>query len=283
VRKTILLIGASGSLGQAVSINLAKKEQYKLIRAGRSANANDELIDICDHDGASKLIKLLMPDVIINLATIFSQDFEESFTVNVGAVKNILNTVQQEQLSTRVILIGSAAEYGNVNDVDNPVSESQVLKPLTAYGLSKAWQTQLASYYFNQGVDVIVARIFNLLAPDVSEKLFAGRVYKQIKSIAQGKQDEIQIGPLSAIRDYISTKEAAEQLMLITEQGISGEIYHVASGRPISMQELLRNILEDNGLEKTPVKVNDGFSNHKGVDLKQIYADINKTNSLNKN
>jgi GDP-4-dehydro-6-deoxy-D-mannose reductase len=224
-----------------------------------------------------------MPDVIINLATIFSQDFEESFTVNVGAVKNILNTVQQEQLSTRVILIGSAAEYGNVNDVDNPVSESQVLKPLTAYGLSKAWQTQLANYYFNQGVDVIVARIFNLLAPDVSEKLFAGRVYKQIKSIAQGKQDEIQIGPLSAIRDYISTKEAAEQLMLITEQGISGEIYHVASGRPISMQELLRNILEDNGLEKTPVKVNDDFSNHKGVDLKQIYADINKTNSLNKN
>ena len=90
----------------------------------------------------------------------------------------------------------------------------------------------------------------------------------------------IEIGSLTAIRDYISTGDAATQLLAIATHGRSGEIYHVASGEPVSMREMLMRQLEKFKLDPSIVRESSGLSNHTGYDVPVIFADMTKTKQL---
>jgi GDP-4-dehydro-6-deoxy-D-mannose reductase len=69
---------------------------------------------------------------------------------------------------------------------------------------------------------VVVARVFNLDGIGIKERLFVGRLQKQIEEVLAGKKSVIELGSLSATRDYVSTDEAAKQLLAIAEQGFLG-------------------------------------------------------------
>jgi len=150
-------------------------------------------------------------------------------------------------------LIGSAAEYGVVRLEENPIREDRVLNPVSIYGLTKAWQTQLAGYYASSGVDVVVARVFNLDGPRLSERLFIGRLQKQIAEVLACQKTVIELGPLTAIRDYVSTDEAADQVLAIAEHGETGRVYHVASGLPVKMRDILVRYLSIHKLDASIV------------------------------
>jgi len=85
---------------------------------------------------------------------------------------------------------------------------------------------------------------------------------------------------LSAFRDYIAIEEACDLLITIGEKGESGQIYHVASGAPILMRDLLSNFLLRNNLSMNDVLEDLNYSNRQGFDVPIIYADMEKTNNL---
>ena len=134
--------------------------------------------------------------------------------------------------------------------------------------------------YAHRGLDVVVARIFNLWGAGLSSQLFAGRVDQQVRDVLAGKQARISVGSLSAIRDYISLAQAAEQIAAIAERGKSGQVYHVASGHPVSMRDLLIKRLTMDGLDYQIVDESQSNSSRVGYDVPAIYADISKTTAL---
>lgn len=282
--KKVLITGGSGALGRAVIARMDQIGGYQVITAGRQC-VNDSMAhmhcDVCNHEQLSAVFNQAEPDVVLHLAATFTGNLDEAYATNVAPAKHILDLVQRSRLNTRVILIGSAAEYGVIRRDENPVQESRVLAPVSIYGVSKAWQTQLVGLYRSRGLDVVCARIFNLYGPGVSGHLFAGRLRNQIDEVLAGKKSVIEIGPLTAIRDYISTEEAAIQLLAIAAHGESGEIYHVASGVPVTMREILMcQLVEKSGLDPSIVQESSSFSNHSGYDIPTIYADITKTKQL---
>jgi GDP-4-dehydro-6-deoxy-D-mannose reductase len=281
--KKVLITGGTGALGRAVIAQLNKQGDYQVIAAGRQ-NRNDLVshmfCDICNYEHLFTVFNQAKPDIVLHLAATFSGSLDEAFATNVEPARHILELVQENGLNTRVILIGSAAEYGIVKIEENPIQESRVLAPVSIYGVSKAWQTQLVGLYRNRGVDVICARIFNLYGPGVSGRLFAGRLRNQIDEVITGKRSVIECGPLTAIRDYLSTDEAAIQLLSIAMHGKAGEIYHVANGVPVSMREILMHQLEKAGLDPSIVKESTSLSNHSGYDVPAIYANVTKTKKL---
>ena len=281
--KKILLTGGTGALGRAVIALMNKSGGYQVLTASRQC-VNDSavhmLCDICNHEELSNVFDKAKPDIVLHLAATFCGNLDEAYATNVAPAKHILDLVQRNGLNTRVILIGSAAEYGIVRMDENPIQESRLLAPVSIYGLSKAWQTQLVGLYKSQGLDVVCARIFNLYGPGVSGRLFAGRLRNQIEEVLAGKKSVIEIGSLIAVRDYTSTDEAAIQLLAIAEYGRSGEIYHVASGVPVTTREILASQMENSGLDLSIVRESTGFSNHSGYDVPAIYADVTKTKEL---
>lgn len=277
---TVLVTGATGALGKAVTAYLNNKDGYKIVTTSRDGENADYQLNITDEVKLSEIINQVRPALILQLAATFTHDFEDAYAVNVEANRQLLEIVQQLQDETRVVLIGSAAEYGLIQPDENPIAEDHGLNPVSVYGLTKAWQSQLSGFYSSRGVDVVVARVFNLKGENLSDKLFIGRLQKQIDGVLSGEHSVIELGPLSATRDYISTEDAAQQLFDIAEFGESGNVYHVASGEPVVMRDILKTTLEEYDLDISIVREADEKSNRSGYDVPVIYADIKRTSQL---
>jgi len=277
---TVLVTGSSGSLGQAIIDRLNKAATYHIVATSRDGGDGYTQLDVCDTKQLTELICEIKPELILHLAATFDNDFDKAYAVNVDATKNILEAVLLSESNSRVLLVGSAAEYGVILPEENPVSEDHVLNPVSVYGLTKAWQTQLAGVYYARGVDVVVARVFNLYGDNVSERLFVGRLQKQIDDVLSGRKTVIELGSLSASRDYVSVDEAAAQIVTIAKSGESGQIYHVASGKVVVMRDMLLRLLKKNKLDVSIVRESEELSNRSGYDVPVIYADMTKASKL---
>lgn len=276
--KTVLVTGASGALGRAVCARLRERGQ-RVVTAGRS-EGNELRLDLTEPQQIQAVLASSQPDLILHLAASFAGDYAQAVALNVEASRQLLEAVEQSGRSIRVVLIGSAAEYGVVEPEENPIGEARALKPVSVYGMSKAWQTQLAHLYAARGVDVAVARVFNLIGPGMSERLFVGRLQQQIAAVLAGRQQTIELGPLSATRDYLSTEAAAEQLLAIAALAPAGSVHNVASGEPVTMRVLMQRMLAEHGLDPAIVAEAPALSNRSGYDVPVIYADIGKTRAL---
>jgi len=279
--KTVLITGANGSLAQAVIKRLKGNSNYHVVATSRSCRDTFDLqLDVRDPKQIADAIKCIDPDLVLHLAATFTNDFNEAYAINVEAARHLLEAAQQSESRLRILLVGSAAEYGVVRPEENPIREDRILRPVSMYGLTKAWQTQLAGLYASRGVDTVVARIFNLDGPGLSERLFIGRLKKQIDDVLAGQRSVIELGSLSAIRDYVSIGEAADQMIAIAAQAESGRIYHVASGIPVTMRQVLARYLAIHKLDVSIVKEAAELSNRTGYDAPSIYANIENTMQL---
>jgi len=279
--KTVLITGANGALGKVIVNRLCEDKQWRVITAIRQCGDNNSLqIDTRNREQIFTVVKNTAPDLVLHLAATFVNDFDEAYVINVDAARHILNAVKQYKFRTKILLIGSAAEYGAVKPEENPIREDHVLNPVSIYGLTKAWQTQLASFYSSYGMDVVVARVFNLDGPGLSEHLFVGRLQQQINEVLLKRKSVIELGSLSGIRDYIYLNEATDQILAIARYGESGRVYHVASGKPVEMREILMRYLTAHKLDKLIVRESANLSNRVGYDVPAIYADITRTLQL---
>jgi len=281
--KVVLVTGATGALGRVLVKRLTASSRYHIVATSRKSHIENKYqLDIRDPKQIAAIINHTKPDLILHLAATFANDFEEAYAVNVDATRHLLETVQNSGLPSRVVLIGSAAEYGVVRPEENPIREDHVLNPVSIYGVTKAWQTQLATLYSNRGVNVVVARVFNLDGPGLSERLFIGRLQTQINEVLLGRKSAIELGSLAATRDYISTEEAADQILAISKHGQPGRVYQVASGTPVKMRDILIRYLAMHRLDASIVHEGEALTNRIGYDVPVIYADTTSTKQLMK-
>lgn len=280
IMKTVLITGANGALGRVLTARLKAENGARVVATDCATESGCAALDVREPKQMAKALTDAKPDIVIHLAASFTNDFAEAYALNVEAARNLLAFALTSKMEARIVLIGSAAEYGVIRPEDNPVSEDHILNPVSVYGLTKAWQTQLAGFYAGLGADAVVARIFNLDGPNLSERLFIGRIQKQIRALQASERKTIDVGPLSAIRDYVSLEEASRQILAIARYGKAGQVYNVASGEPVLMRDLLARILSAHGLDMSIVREAESLSNRTGYDVPVIYADMTRTNQL---
>lgn len=272
------MTGACGALGQALR-SILRRQGEDIIEVDLHGEETKSYLrcDVTQRDALEALLVMHRPTVVAHLAATFTEDLDVAYTLNVLSSRFILETVAKHNLATRVLLIGSAAAYGYVTPQDNPLPVTHRLAPVSTYGLTKAWQSQLVPFFATQGLDVVEARIFNLKGPGLSPLLFVGRVQRQIEDVLARRAQIISVGPLGSIRDYVSTQEAATQLLAIGAGGRSGQVYHVASGKPVCMADLLGAMLADHGLDTSIVQSSEALPANKKVDVPMVYADMTTT------
>lgn len=278
---TAVIVGGSSSLGKALADLLHADPSWRVVTSGRTLSKDvGQFVDVRLKNSIYALIDEFRPSLIVNLVATFDANFTESYQLNVLTTKYIYETIQQLDYPCRVVTIGSAAEYGVVAPQDNPIPETRALKPVSVYGLTKSWQTLLAYQFSQQGVDTVNCRVFNLIGPCMSSRLFVGSVQQQIRNLKSGQVSKISVGPLGSIRDYVSTNEAATQILAIAKFGKIGETYNIGSGHQTSMQCLLQSMLASEGLTLECVEEASIISSRKGYDAPVIFADMAKTNDI---
>ncbi|SAL14028.1 GDP sugar epimerase/dehydratase [Caballeronia udeis] len=280
-----LVTGARGAVGSFFMRWLAQKPDWDVVGAVRHNTGLPGLVecDFSDPVAIRSAILSVQPTHVFHMAASFSGSLDENIAVNAMGARHILDAIQSSGLGSRIVLCGSAAEYGIVAEAENPITEDRVLRPVSNYGISKALQTQIGGLYVHEfGANVVIARIFNLLMPGLNERLFPGRVEQQIIKLKRGEIQKISIGNLDASRDYVSGQTAAELIMDIAEFGTKGHIYHVASGKPVQMRQLLDSMLKENELDWSVVQEQAAGASRPGYDVPVIFADVSKTHSLSR-
>jgi nucleoside-diphosphate-sugar epimerase len=278
----VLITGSSGFTGTHLVKYLQRNSELKISCVTRNKQQDNTgfICDLTDCNSVENLIQEIKPDRIYHLAGSFTNDYSVDYANNVISTKNILDSLLKSKISCRVLLIGSAAEYGLIKEQDNPVSEDYPFNPASIYGLTKVYQTHLMQFYCQvYDMDIVMARTFNLLGKNISRQLFIGRVYQQIEEYKSGKIDKIILGDLESKRDYIDVQEAIKYYETIMAYGKMGEIYNVGSGNSVRLYDILKAILLEYDLTIDIVETRlKNYANK--INVNDIFSDLFKVNLL---
>lgn len=210
--------------------------------------------DLLDCDGLLDLIRQVKPTHMFHLAGLnFSNDSKLFYEINIMGTVNLLEAVRKnrDRIDPKVLIVGSSAEYGGVDEDELSISEENPLQPISHYGVSKVAQDLLGfQYYYNSGLKVIRVRPFNLIGPGQSADFVCGALAKQIIEVVKGiRTPEIWVGNLEPERDFIDVRDVVRAYWQLMSAGSYGEVYNVGSGRYYSIREVLEILLREVGVK----------------------------------
>jgi GDP-4-dehydro-6-deoxy-D-mannose reductase len=199
--------------------------------------------DLLDRVSIVAIVDEVRPSYIFQLASDRRPaELTELIRRNVGATYNVLEAALRlpRRLGVKVLVVGSAAEYG-VPAPHAALNERQPLYPVSAYGLMKVAEVNLAHAYFvMHGLATVTARPFNLVGPGEPKSLVCSALASQMAAIESGNQPAvIRVGELSPERDFVDVRDAARAYWTIALQGAPGETYNVCSGRGHTIEGVL--------------------------------------------
>src|SRR5215216_229727 len=206
--------------------------------------------ELQDGSAVRGVIRAVQPDRIFHLA---AQSFvptswtapAATLTNNITSQVNLFEAVREAKLDPIIHVAGSSEEYGLVYPDEAPILESNPLRPLSPYAVSKVGQETLAIQYFRSyGIKCIVTRGFNHTGPRRGQVFATSSFAKQIAEIEAGfRKPVIEVGDLTSRRDWTDSRDMVRAYWLATERGEPGEVYNVGQGTCIRVGEMLEILL----------------------------------------
>jgi GDP-4-dehydro-6-deoxy-D-mannose reductase len=252
---TTLVTGAAGFLAGHLAPVLRRRGPGRLVGAdvrGRPVAGYDawHTTDLTDGAATRELVATVAPSLVFHLVGATHGDAAALHASNVDTAAKVLEAVRASNSSARIVLVGSAAEYGRVPADDQPVREEWNGTPGSAYGRSKREVSGLAARAEREfGLHVVVARPFNVLGAGVPESLVVGAFIARLRAALAGSPPRVmRVGTVSSVRDFVAVEDVAEGLVLAAERGRAGDAYNFCSGSGHAVAELLGRLLEFAGV-----------------------------------
>lgn len=280
-----LIVGAGGFAGHYLLEELTKSsdEIFATKLPHETINNSSAKIldlDITNVEAVFSLFEEIRPDCVYHLAAQSSAALswkkpQLTMNINVIGALNVLEAIRTLELNSRVLLIGSGEEYGNVLPSEIPIKETTPVRPANIYAVSKLTQNLLGGLYCKAyGMDIISVRAFNHIGPMQAEIFVASDFCKQVAMIEKGKKEPvISVGNLAAIRDFTDARDVVKAYALLMSKGLSGKIYNVGGGTVCKISELLDRILK---LSTAEIKVEIDNARLRPIDTPEISADISE-------
>ncbi len=269
----VLITGVTGFAGSHLAEYILaqhpKVEVYGTMRwRSRTENIRDvessiQLLecDLRDQSSVKQLIERVRPDRVFHLA---AQSFvpsswnapAESLTTNILGQLHIFEAVKAAKLDPWIQIACSSEEYGLVHADELPIRETNPLRPLSPYAVSKVGQDYLGYQYFKSfGTKVVRTRGFNHDGPRRGDVFVSSNFAKQLASIEKGiKPPVMYVGNLEARRDFTDVRDIVRGYWLALDGGCdAGEVYNICSGTDYSIQSVLDRLIEMSG-QKVEVK-----------------------------
>ncbi|GAB4497345.1 MAG: GDP-mannose 4,6-dehydratase [Anaerolineales bacterium] len=242
--KHALITGISGFVGRHLWDELIREGWNVFGFDIRPAGENVFVGDLSDRAALNRAVADCQPDAVFHLAGIIkSQDPQAYYTSNLFGTLNLLDAILQMEKRPKMVLASSSAVYGLTKSA-RPITERSPLRPVTEYAVSKvAQETAALRYHYAFGLDVVIARMFNLLGPGQSPDLACSAFARQIARAEISDQTEIVTGSLDAKRDFVDVRDAVRAFALLAEKGEAGQIYNVCSGSAVAIQQCLREMM----------------------------------------
>jgi len=240
--------------------------------------------DMVDAISMHRLIGAVRPDRIFHLA---AQSYvpaswnspAETLHRNIIGQVNIFEAIREAEIDPLIHIAGSSEEYGLVYPDEVPIKESNPLRPLSPYAVSKVAQEMLAfQYHKSYGLRTVVTRGFNHEGPRRGHVFVTSTFAKQIAEIEKGiRPPVLMVGDLTSKRDWTDVRDFVRAYWLALEKGIPGEVYNIGSGTTRSIEDLVHAFLE---LTPSKVDIKQDPSRMRPSDVRILWADATKFKTL---
>ena len=249
MNKRLLITGANGFVGKHLVKRLVN-EGFEVFTIGRVKvkHCNSFVIhNFNDYDKITNLVIHIKPAIIFHLASVINNNsIHESILINTLFPLILLEAVDKikSQVSTKIILIGSAAEYGILKPNQVDVKETFLGVPKSYYGTSKLSCTNLAMNWFNEDKKLIIVRPFTIIGKFLPSYMAIGNFINQVKN-SNNDDLEIKMGDLSTFRDFIDINDFIDIIIeLLVCEKANGQIINICSRKPIQIQQIISYLIK---------------------------------------
>jgi GDP-4-dehydro-6-deoxy-D-mannose reductase len=248
--RSAVVTGGTGFIGHSL-VTVLRGQGVDVRTLGRSWSTDASHVVLQETAWKSSALDHILedsqPDCIFHLAGRSRGTQDELTNANIVLMQNLLDALDRTGLRPRLVVAGSAAEYGGAITDGVPVCETAACAPQSPYGLSKRAQTEAALSYANSaGGSVLVARIFNPIGPDMPRHLALGDFVSQIVSM-QGSRQVLRVGNIDVRRDMIDVEHAATVLWQLAVNPDAQGIVNVCSGQAPLLRDLVEMLIEGSG------------------------------------
>lgn len=236
--------------------------------------------DMADAFSMAKIMAGLRPDRVFHLA---AQSYvpaswnapAETLHLNVIGQVNVLEGIRAAGIDPDVLVAGSSEEYGLVLEHETPIKETNPLRPLSPYAVSKVAQEMLAyQYHKSYGIRTVVTRGFNHTGPRRGKHFATSSFALQIVQIEKGlRPPKIMVGDLSSARDWTDVRDMVRGYWDALERCEPGAAYNVGSGTHRTVRSMLDCLLTHTSAQ---VEVETDPMRLRPSDVRLLWADCSK-------
>lgn len=236
--------------------------------------------DLADADWVRRVLAEVQPGYVFHLAAQAAVTAAwaapgETLVNNMLGQLNLLEAMRALGIAPRLLIVGSADEYGLVQPDELPIRETNPLRPNNPYAVSKITQDYLGyQYYLSHGLPVVRVRPFNHIGPRQGPGFVVPDFARQIAEAEAGLRPPVlQVGNLAARRDFSDVRDIVRGYALALELGEPGEVYNLGSEQAHSIREVLDALL---ALSRTPLRVEPDPARMRPSDIPIVVSDCSK-------
>ncbi len=283
--KRIVVTGAAGFIGSNLTDSLlgqgAEVVGIDNLFNGRVENLDEAFKhdNFKFHKGDIRDLNFLLDifegiDIVYHLAAFTSVPQsvkmpENCNDVNVNGVLNVLNAARRMDVG-KIIYASSSSVYGDTPTL--PKREDMRRLPISPYGVAKlACEAYMQVYHQVYGLKTSSLRYFNVFGPRQKDSTYSGVIAIWLGNIIRN-EDLTIFGDGTNSRDFTYIKDVIQANLLAAENDVSGEIFNIGAGSPISLTELAKLILKITNKENLKII----YTEPRPGDIIHSYADISK-------
>jgi len=194
--------------------------------------------------------------------------------VNVGGTINILDAARTAGVKA-LVFASSSSIYGDNQTL--PIRETGVPNPLSPYAVSKlAGEKYCLAYSRLYRMNIICLRYFNVFGPRQDPTSQYSAVIPRFISFLKGNKRPTIFGDGEQTRDFTFVANVVRANLLAAEKArnFSGEVFNVAGGQGVSVNEMYRQLQVLLKRSQKPV-----YAPPRSGEVKHSVADIGKIQS----
>jgi GDPmannose 4,6-dehydratase len=237
--------------------------------------------DLTDGVSLVNLVRSIEPDEVYNLGAMshVKVSFEmPDYTTSTNAVGTLrlLEAIRAAGLDCRFYQASTSEMFGSTPP---PQNEESKFHPRSPYGSSKLqahWVT--VNYREAYGLFAVSGILFNHESPRRGENFVTRKITKAVAAIKAGVTDHVELGNLTAVRDWGYAPEYVEGMWRML-QADEPDDYVLATGEGHTVQEFCEAAFSHAGLDwQQYVKYNDAFERPSEVDA--LIGDASKAHRV---
>jgi len=174
-----------------------------------------------------------------------------------------------------VQIAGSSEEYGMVYPDELPIRETNPLRPLSPYSVSKVAEDRLGyQYHMSYGLKTVITRAFNHTGPRRGDVFATSNFAKQVTEIEKGlKEPVMYVGNLNATRDFSDVRDIVKAYWLAATKCEYGEVYNICSEKTRTIQSILDLLLT---MTDKNIEIKQDTSRMRPSDVEVLHGDCSK-------